>query len=100
MWQSRYSFPLNSDRPPSAALLAVGVSDALGCELMSVEGLQSAVTQLPAEELDRFSQWLEEFLAEQWNRRTEANVLAGRIDAAGCRADADFGTGRCTPLPR
>ena len=85
---------------PSSAPLAIGINDTLGCELMSVEELQSAVAQLPAEELDRFSQWFEEFLAEQWDRRIEADVLAGRLDVAGRRADADFEAGRCTPLPQ
>jgi hypothetical protein len=66
---------------------------------MSVEELQSAVAQLPVEELDRFSRWFEEFLAEQWDRRIEADILAGRLDAAGRRADEAFETGRCTPLP-
>jgi hypothetical protein len=65
---------------------------------MSVEDLQTAVAQLPAEELDRFSQWFEEFLADQWDRRIEADILAGRLDAAGRRADEDFEAGRCTPL--
>jgi hypothetical protein len=66
---------------------------------MSVEELQSAVAQLPSEELDRFSQWFEEFLADQWDRRIEADILAGRLDAAGLRADEEFEAGRCTPLP-
>jgi hypothetical protein len=66
---------------------------------MSVEELQTAVAQLPAEDLDRFSQWFEEFLAEQWDRRIEADILAGSLDAAGRRADEDFDAGRCTPLP-
>ena len=57
---------------------------------MSVEELQSAVAQLPVEELDRFSRWFEEFLAEQWDRRIEADILAGRLKAAGHRADKDF----------
>ncbi len=65
---------------------------------MSIEELQTAVAQLPAEELDRFSQWFEEFLAEQWDRQIEADILAGRLDAAGRRADEDFEAGRCTPL--
>jgi len=65
---------------------------------MSVEELQSAVAQLPAEELDRFSRWLEEFLAEQWDRRIEADILAGRLDAAGRRADEEFEAGHYTPL--
>ncbi len=65
---------------------------------MSVEELQTAVAQLAAEELDRFSQWFEEFLAEHWDRRIEADILAGRLDAAGHRADEEFEAGRCTPL--
>lgn len=65
---------------------------------MSVEELQAAVAQLPAEEFARFSQWFEEFLADQWDRRIEADILAGRLDAAGRRADEDFESGRCTPL--
>ena len=65
---------------------------------MSVVELQAAVAQLPVEELDRFSQWFEEFLAEQWDRRIEADILAERLDAAGRRADEDFDAGRCTPL--
>ena len=66
---------------------------------MSIEQLQSAVAQLPAEELQRFSQWFDEFLAEQWDRRIEADILAGRLETAGRRADDEFEAGRCTPLP-
>jgi hypothetical protein len=65
---------------------------------MSVEELQAAIAQLPAEELDRFSQWFEEFLADQWDQQIEADIEAGRLDAAGRRADEDFESGRCTPL--
>jgi len=64
----------------------------------SIEELQSAVAQLRAEELERFSRWFEEFLAEQWDRRIEADIVAGRLYAAGRRADEDFEAGRCTPL--
>lgn len=66
---------------------------------MSVEELQTAVSDLPAEELERFSQWFEEYLAEQWDRKIEADILTGRLDAAGRRADEDFEAGRCTPMP-
>ncbi len=65
---------------------------------MSIEELQTAVAQLPAEELDRFSRWFEEFLADQWDRQIEADILAGRLDAAGRRADEEVEAGRCTPL--
>lgn len=65
---------------------------------MSVQELEAAVTHLSAEEFARFSQWFEEFAADQWDRQIEADILAGRFDAAGQRADAEFEAGRCKPL--
>lgn len=65
---------------------------------MSVEELESAVTQLPADELSIFARWFEEYLADAWDRRIEADIQAGRLDEAGRRADADFEAGRCKPL--
>ena len=65
---------------------------------MNVEELQSAVARLPAEELGRFSQWFEEFMAEQWDRRIEADILAGRLDIAGSVTDKEYEAGRCRPL--
>jgi hypothetical protein len=65
---------------------------------MSLQELESAVTRLPATELATFAQWFEEFLADAWDRRIEADIQAGRLDEAGRRADADFEAGRCTPL--
>lgn len=41
---------------------------------MSVEELQSAIIHLPAEELACFARWFEEFLAEQGDRRIEADI--------------------------
>ncbi len=66
---------------------------------MSTDELQDVVSHLPAEELARFSRWFEEFLADQWDQQIEADILAGRLDEAGRRADEDFEAGRCTPLP-
>lgn len=65
---------------------------------MSLQELEAAVSQLPADELTAFAQWFEEYLADAWDRRIEADIKAGRLDEAGRRADADFEAGRCTPL--
>lgn len=66
---------------------------------MSVEELQAAVAELTTEELRSFSGWLEEYLADLWDRQIEADILAGRLDKAGTRADKAYEAGRCTPLP-
>ena len=67
---------------------------------MSIEELQTAVARLPAQELDRFSRWFEEFLADEWDRRIEGDIRAGRLNPAGRRAEEDFEAGRCTTLPQ
>jgi hypothetical protein len=66
--------------------------------IMSLEELETAVSQLPAEDLSAFARWFEEYLADAWDRRIEADIKAGRLDEAGRRADADFEAGRCKPL--
>jgi hypothetical protein len=65
---------------------------------MTIEELESAVSQLSSEELARFSSWYESFMAEKWDRQIEQDIETGRLDSAGKRADQDFETGRCTPL--
>jgi hypothetical protein len=66
---------------------------------MSVDELQTAISHLSIEEIERLSRWVEEFLADQWDRQIEADILAGRLDSAGQRAIEDYEAGRCTPLP-
>ena len=65
---------------------------------MSVEELELVVSGLTVEELTLFAQWFDEFRAEQWDRQIEADILAGKLDAAGKRADDDFESGRSTSL--
>ncbi len=67
--------------------------------MMSISDLQAAITQLSTEELEDFRRWFEGFLADQWDRQIEADILAGRLDPAGRRAVEDFEDGRCTTFP-
>ena len=65
---------------------------------MSVQELETAVTRLRADELARFAKWFEEYQADEWDRKFEADVTAGRLDALGRQADEDFEAGRATAL--
>jgi hypothetical protein len=69
-----------------------------GFYFMSVDELENAITQLSPTEMARFAQWFDEYRADQWDRQIEQDILAGRLDSAGQRADADFEAGRCKPL--
>lgn len=65
---------------------------------MSVRELETAVSRLPASDLKAFAQWFEEYWADAWDRQIEKDIESGRLDRAGQKADADFESGRCTPL--
>jgi hypothetical protein len=45
-----------------------------------------------------FARWFEEFMADQWDKKIEVDILAGRLNSAGKRADEAFESGRATPL--
>ncbi len=63
-------------------------------EVMTLQDLESAVKQLPADELNIFAHWFEEYLADAWDCRIEEDVKAGRLGGVGRRADDDFEAGR------
>lgn len=65
---------------------------------MSVQELENAIRGLSVEEFTRLARWMDEYRAEQWDRQIEADIRAGRLDAASAQADQDFDAGRCTPL--
>jgi hypothetical protein len=66
---------------------------------MSIDELRVAITELSAEDFESFSRWLDEYRADLWDQRIEADILAGRLDKAARQADDVFEAGRCTPLP-
>lgn len=64
---------------------------------VNVEEIESVVSNLPAEDLARFSKWFEEFVADAWDRQIEEDARAGRFGTAMKRADEHYEAGRCTP---
>ena len=65
---------------------------------MSVQELETAVSELSPDELARFAKWFEDYQADEWDRQFEADVAAGKLDALGRQADTDFEAGRATAL--
>jgi len=65
---------------------------------MSIQELESAVTQLPSPELAQFIAWFEEFQAQAWDKQIEQDIRAGRLDALAEQANQEFEASRCRPL--
>ena len=54
-----------------------------------VKDLQSAVTKLSLQELDRFRKWFKEFDAELWDNQFENDVKSGKLDELADQAIHD-----------
>jgi hypothetical protein len=65
---------------------------------MSIQEIENAVAKLSADELTTFSQWFEEFIADQWDRQIEQDAKAGRLNEVLHRAKEHQEAGRVTPL--
>ena len=66
--------------------------------MRAIQELQSAVSQLSAEELTRFREWFDKFDAEVWDRRFEEDAKSGKLDQLANQAIADFRAGKCKQL--
>ena len=65
---------------------------------MNLLELETAVSELKTDELTSFAKWFEEYLADSLDERTEADILADKLNHLGDPADAEFEAGRCRPL--
>ncbi len=66
---------------------------------MTVQTLQTEILKLKPEERWTISSWLDELMADEWDRQIEADAQAGRLDHLVKEAEADYQAGRCRPGP-
>ena len=48
---------------------------------VSITELETAITQLPAKDLDQLAEWLENYREEMWDRQIENDLATDRLDA-------------------
>jgi hypothetical protein len=60
--------------------------------------IQKAIQELPEKEQWKFKEWLDEFMADQWDREIERDAAAGKFDKMNAKVDADMKAGRSKPL--
>jgi hypothetical protein len=66
--------------------------------MTTLEDIEKAVTELPAEQLAKFRAWFEAFEAAHFDQRIERDAEAGRLDRLADQALADFRAGRAREL--
>ncbi len=65
---------------------------------MSVQELETAVTQLPTPELAQFKAWFDEYQTDLWDQQIEKDLEAGRLDALLAEVDKEYEAGMARPL--
>jgi hypothetical protein len=66
--------------------------------MMNTQELISTVSKLSPDQLFQFAEWFEEFMADQWDKKIENDIVSGRLDTLGEYADSEFIAGRTKPL--
>ncbi len=70
----------------------------MSVKVMGIKEIEKAITQLPAEDLDRLLGWLEDYHAQMWDRQIEEDLESGRLDVVLAEADREYGAGLSRPL--
>ena len=66
--------------------------------MSTVQEIERAISQLPAEDLAKFRAWFAEFDASIWDQEFAEDVAAGRLDKLAEEALGDLREGRCSDL--
>ena len=65
---------------------------------VTAEALETAIAQLPAQELAKFRHWFTEFDSVAWDRQLEADAHNRKLDALAAEALEDYRRGKATEL--
>lgn len=65
---------------------------------MSIREIETAITQLPTDELIELVTWLDEYYAKVWEQQIERDLEAGRLDALLAELDEEYAAGLAQPL--
>jgi len=65
---------------------------------MSVQEIEAAIAQLPAQEVDALMAWLEEYQAQMWDKQIEQDLETGRLDDLLSEVDKEYEAGLAEPL--
>jgi hypothetical protein len=66
---------------------------------MSLTEIKSAIEALSDEERCELNAWLQDYVADDWDRQMEADAKSGHLDALVREAEEAYRRGDCRPFP-
>ena len=79
--------------------LETGAVVGYGWRMSKVEQIESEIAELSPAEARQVAKWLEELLADEWDRQIAADAKAGKLDRFIDEALEEHRQGKPTPLP-
>ncbi len=58
--------------------------------MTSLLEIEAAIKNLPKKEVRHLSEWIQAYLAEQWDQQLEADFNTGKLDQLIAKAEADI----------
>jgi hypothetical protein len=65
---------------------------------MTVQEIEKAIKELPADDLSKLSEWFGEFESEVWDKQIEDDLAKGKLQTLLDEAEADFANGDAKQL--
>jgi hypothetical protein len=66
--------------------------------MMTLEQIESAILQLPPDELEKLMKWLADLDYQRWDEQLEKDVADGKLEALAAEAIAEFEAGNCREM--
>lgn len=66
--------------------------------MTTIQAIEQAIQQLPAQELAEFRRWFTQFDEAAWDAQIEADAAAGKLDTLAAEAVAEYGKGKAREL--
>lgn len=66
--------------------------------MTTIQAIEQAIQQLPAQDLAEFRRWFAKFDEAAWDAQIEADAAAGKLDALAAEAVAEYSNGKAREL--
>ena len=67
--------------------------------MSTVEEIETAIGELPRDQLFRLITWIKDRYEIEWDRQIEADVKAGKLEQFAHEALSEYRAGRTSPFP-
>lgn len=66
--------------------------------MLTLEQIESAILQLPPDELQKLLEWFSDLDYQHWDEQLEKDIADGKLEALAQEAIADYEAGHCQTI--